>query len=115
MHSLCTRERFDDQAVTPAEEWLFDMREANILSDNERASFHISVAKLLFLSKRVRPDILTAVSFLTTRVQKPDKDDLRKFYYFIKTRDLCLVLAQSCINEVDVFVWDSPRWQEPHG
>ena len=40
--------------------------------------FHRYVAKLLFISKRGRPDIQTAVAFLTTRVQFPDEDDWKK-------------------------------------
>lgn len=65
-------------AVSPAEEWLLDVRDSELLSDVQWEHFHSDVAKLLFLSKRVRPDIQTAVSFLTTRVQKPDVDDKRK-------------------------------------
>ena len=105
-------------AVTPAEEWLFDVRNAELLSDAERESFHSAVAKLLFLSKRVRPDIQTAVSFLTTRVQKPDADDKKKLArvlkYLNKTKDLCMVLAPSCIDEVDVFV-DASYGTHPDG
>jgi hypothetical protein len=40
--------------------------------------FHHHTAKLLFLSKRARPDIQTAVAFLTTRVRSPDEDDYKK-------------------------------------
>jgi len=36
------------------------------------------VAKLLFLAKHARPDILTAMSFLCTRVKSPDTDDYGK-------------------------------------
>ena len=36
------------------------------------------MAKLLFLAKRGRPDVLLAVSFLTTRVKGPDDDDWKK-------------------------------------
>jgi hypothetical protein len=36
------------------------------------------VAKLLFLCKRVRPNIHIAVAFLSTRVRKPDQDDYKK-------------------------------------
>lgn len=36
------------------------------------------VAKMLFLSKRARPDIQQAVSFLTMRVKSPDRDDHKK-------------------------------------
>ena len=40
--------------------------------------FHHLTAKLLYLSKRTRPDLLTAVAFLCTRVQSPDTDDWKK-------------------------------------
>jgi hypothetical protein len=33
---------------------------------------HATVAKLLFVPKRARPDILLAISFLTTRVKDPE-------------------------------------------
>ena len=105
-------------AVTPAEEWLFDIRDSPALSDSERMRFHSAVAKLLFLAKRVRPDILTAVSFLTTRVQKPDCDDLKKLgrvlKYLNKTRDLVMILCPSCINEVEVYV-DASYGTHPDG
>ena len=95
-------------AVTPAEDWLFDVRESAPLSDEQRERFHSAVAKLLFLSKRTRPDILTAVSFLTTRVQKPDTDDLKKLVrgleYLNKTNDLCMVVTPSGVDAVEVFV-----------
>jgi hypothetical protein len=44
----------------------------------QSSQFHSTVAKLLFLAKRGRPDILLAVSFLTTRVKSPDLDDWKK-------------------------------------
>ena len=40
--------------------------------------FHHNVAKLLFLCKRARPDLQTAVAFLSTWVQRPDRDDYKK-------------------------------------
>jgi Reverse transcriptase (RNA-dependent DNA polymerase) len=40
--------------------------------------FHHFTAKLLYLSKRTRPDLQTPVSFLTTRVKCPDVDDWKK-------------------------------------
>ena len=52
--------------------------------------------KLLFLSKRARPDILTGVAFLTTRVRKPYNDDDKKLLRILKylsgMRDLVLTL-----------------------
>jgi len=39
--------------------------------------FHHNVAKLLYLCKKAHPNIQTVVAFLTTRVKKPTKDDLK--------------------------------------
>ncbi len=44
----------------------------------EKAKFHSIVAKLLYLGKKGRPDILLPVQFLCTRVQNPTVDDERK-------------------------------------
>jgi hypothetical protein len=54
-------------------------------------------AKLLFLGKRAHPDIQTAITFLTTRVKRPDKDDYKKLGRVIKylrgsPEDLALTL-----------------------
>jgi len=46
--------------------------------------FHTMVAKLLFPSKRVRPDIQEAIAFLTTWVKKPDVDDYKKLGRVVK-------------------------------
>jgi hypothetical protein len=69
----------DGTATSPAANHLFDVNtSASKLDHNTADFFHTNVAKPLFLSKRVRPDIHTAVSFLTTRVKSPDVDDLAK-------------------------------------
>ncbi len=48
------------------------------LSKSHAMIYHSTVAKLLFVAKRARPDILLAVSFMTTRVKNPDMDDWHK-------------------------------------
>ena len=66
-------------APTPASEHLFDTRDESEKASVERADwFHRNVAKLLYLAKRTRPECLTAVAFLATRVTKCDLDDLKK-------------------------------------
>ena len=40
--------------------------------------FHHNVAKLLFLCKQARPNIQTAMAFLTTCMMAPDEDDYKK-------------------------------------
>ena len=69
-------EGFEGRAPTPAAKHLFEVNQNPELLDEKKAQlFHHHVAQLLFLSKRARPDLQTAVAFLCTRVQKPDLDD----------------------------------------
>lgn len=64
--------------ATPATSALFDVRDAPLATDEERIWFHCYVAKILYLAKRVRPECLTAVAFLTSRIHVCDQDDLAK-------------------------------------
>lgn len=85
-------------ARTPATEGLFDVREcAGMATEEQRVRFHRLVAKLLYLAKRARPDWLTAVAFLATRVTKCSIDDLVKLEQPLKyvccTRDRGIVFA----------------------
>ena len=72
------------------------MRESPPLSIPDAKHFHSFVAKLLYLSKRTRPDILTLVAFLTTRVQLPTVDHRAKLHKGMgnlsRTVDLSLTL-----------------------
>ena len=81
---------------TPADENSFNVRESPLLSVPEAKRFHSFVAKLLYLSKRTRPDILTLVAFLTMKVQSPSEDDRSKLHrgmgYIIGTIGLSLTL-----------------------
>jgi hypothetical protein len=55
-------------AVTPGGKNGFMVDEkAERLVDAEKKVFHTAVAKLLYLSKRARPDIISVVGFLCTR------------------------------------------------
>lgn len=47
-------------------------------TEKERKLFHSKVAKLPYLAKRARPDLLTVVSFLCTRVQVATEEDYQK-------------------------------------
>ena len=64
---------------SPAANHLFEVNpEAEKLGTVNAETYHHLVAKLLYLAKRSRPDVLLAVSFLCTRVQAPDVDDWKK-------------------------------------
>ena len=82
--------------------------EAEILDERRAQTFHTYVAKVLLETKRARPDIHTAVAFLSTRVMTPDEDDwkklLRMINYLRGTLELPLTLKASNINIVKWWV-----------
>ena len=91
--------------ATPATDKLYIISESAIL-DSERAEYyHSIVAKILYLSKRVRPDLLTALGFLTKRVREPTEEDMLKLIrvlrYLNGTQDLGLTLQP----DKDLAVW----------
>jgi len=72
-------------AATPATVQLFKVNhDCNRLPESLSTVFHHFVAKCLFATKRARPDISTAVAFLTTRVKGPDEDDWKKLIRLIR-------------------------------
>jgi hypothetical protein len=48
------------------------------------AAFHAIVAKVLYVTKRARPDTSLAIAFLTTRVRAPDTDDWEKLFHLME-------------------------------
>jgi hypothetical protein len=49
-----------------------------VLEEEQKKNFHTNVAKLLYLSKRARPDVIAIVGFLCTKVKAPTKEDWKK-------------------------------------
>jgi hypothetical protein len=87
-----------DHANTPASTNLFEVDDASpLLGASEHKRFHSAVALALYVAKRGRPDILLAVSFLSTRVQKSTLEDFRKLKrlgsYLNSTKSLKLRLS----------------------
>jgi len=81
-------EEITKTAETLATEHLFKVADpdddSKLLPEEQAQAFHHSVAQLLFLSMRARPDIQTAVSFLTKRVRAPDEHDWGKLKRVLK-------------------------------
>ncbi len=107
------------RAQSPAGENLFAVNdEATKLSKSDAEAFHSKTAKLLYLSKRTRPDILTAVVFLTTRVLQPDEDDAKKLDRVLKyintTRELALTLQPEARINVTSYI-DASYGVHPNG
>ena len=67
------------------------------LSEEGATAFHNLVAKTLYVSKHARPDVSTAIAFLTTMIRAPDVDDWRKLSHlmeYLRVDRLCpLILS----------------------
>jgi hypothetical protein len=66
------------KAVPGNKETFMVKEEAEKLDLKKKTLFHSTVAKLLYLSKRARPDIIAVVGFLCTRVKELTIKDLEK-------------------------------------
>jgi hypothetical protein len=69
----------DGEAPSPAANHFFTVNDDQTKVDEKKAHlFHTYVANTLFLCKRARPDLQSAVAFLRTRVKSCDEDDYKK-------------------------------------
>jgi len=95
-------------ATSPAIANVFDVSIDVPISEERRVVFHKFVAKLLYLSKRVRPDISVAVSFLCTRVTNANEEDERKLnramQYLNSTRTVGMCLGVSEPLQVTAYI-----------
>jgi hypothetical protein len=80
-------EDMQGKAVTPAANYLYKVNESNptYLDTDTTEMFHLLTMQLQYLAQRGCPDILQAVSFLSSRVQQPE--------YLQSTKDLVLRLS----------------------
>ena len=87
----------DGEPTFPAANHLFEVDDNGIkLKPEQKDLFHEFVAKLMFLGNQARPELQTAISFLSTRVREPDTDDYKKLIRLMKylksTKDIPLTL-----------------------
>jgi hypothetical protein len=100
-------EKMDGTATSPAAEHLFQIQDnIELLDEHNSEFFHAIVDKLLFLCKRERTNIQTAIAFLCTRVQQPTRHDYNKLSRTIKylQKRVKLVLCLSADN-LNVVKW----------
>ena len=72
-------------AKSPATDGLFELRDGSPRAcEGTRIWYHKIVAMILYLAKRTKPECLTAVAFLTTRVDKCTMDDVDKLMRLVK-------------------------------
>ena len=90
-------------ARSPATDGLFDTREGmELVPESARVWFHSVVAKLSYLAKRAKPECLTAVAYLATRVTRCTNDDVDKLKRLMKyvafTKDRRVVLRPGALG-----------------
>ena len=95
--------------TTPVAVYLFEVDNVqDKLSNDQKKIFHTFVAKLLFVSKRGRPDIHVAIAFLNTRVMEPDEDDWKKLVRLTKyingSIDIVLTLSVDDFSSIKWWV-----------
>ena len=84
---------------TPGDVNLFtDDADSELLDTVKCKTYHTGAAKLLFLAKRARPDILTATSVCCSKVTKPTQQDWKRlervFRYLFGTAGLGLLFKR---------------------
>ena len=96
-------------ANTPAKRDVFEVNEkTERLDERRRAVFHSITALLLYVAKRARLDISTAITFLCTRPSVADIDDWRKLrrllQYIRTTIDLELIIGADALTAFKTFI-----------
>jgi len=95
-----------DKSPTPSSDTLFQKSVGNILAEDDADTFHRTVAKGLFASKRARPDIQPTIAVLCTRVKKPRESDWKRVIRLLKylngTCDKELILSA---DDLQVIKW----------
>ena len=106
---VLTKYKVSKTCISPATDNLFrcDHNSPN-LSKEKQEQFHSVIMTLHYLAKRVRPDILTAVSFCATRVLNPTEEDERKvdriLSYLLYTKQQAMILRIGEKLEVRAYV-----------
>ena len=95
--------------TTPANNNLFKETKSTPLSSEKSKELHTIVAKLLYLATRVRFEILLAVNYLTTRVNKFNQGDWEKaqriLEYLNGTQDIGLTLCIGKDEQPDIHLF----------
>ena len=101
-------EKITGEEPTPAAENLFNAGNSEKLDQDRAEEFHTVVAKGLFVCKRARPDIQTAIAVLCTRVKAPNQSDWTKLKRLLKflngTRDDVLTLSTDSLRVIKWYV-----------
>ena len=101
--NILQQNNITNKAPTPADVNLFSISDEVLLPEEQQKKMHTTVAQLLYLGTRVRPDLLLVINFLSTRVNKYTSEDQKKLMrclnYLNKTKTLGLTLSIDGIDD----------------
>jgi len=104
---ICEFETSERAQVTPAAGDLLITPDSPSLDPRRAEIFHSYVAKILYLAKRIRPELLFVISFLSSRVTCATEADWKKLVrvinYIKSTRDVDLELGIKDIEQLQVY------------
>ena len=108
----------DGTKTYPATKDLFKIGESELLDIIKKEFFHSTVARLLYLAKRTRPDLLLSISYLAKRVQQPNQDDLLKLERVVKylrgTEKMGIILEADKILNIVAYIDASHAVHDNH-
>ena len=109
VENILNKYNVQSKAKTPATDMLFVTNpDCPKLNKTKQELFHSCVMELHYLAKRIRGDILTAVSYCATRVLFPDEDDEKKLdrilSYINSTRGNVLLLRIGRTIQINAYV-----------
>ena len=101
--------RIVSNVKSPAKPDLFIIdNDSPLLNEYDTKLFHSMTAKLLYLAKRTRPDILLVVNFLSTRVKSPSQQDMSKLEYCLmylyQTKRMNLILSTAADLSLSFYI-----------
>ena len=101
-------EKMNKSPPTPASGKLFEVEESPELGEKRSEIFHHIVAKLLYVSKRVRVDISPTIAFLCTRVSKSTEQDWEKLRrlleYLNGTKNIRRIMGSDGLSSLRTYV-----------
>jgi hypothetical protein len=109
INDIITKYQVIKQCKTPATDRLFHTTPGSpMLTSDKRELFRSCVMTLYYLAKRIRPEILTAISYCATRILGPTEEDEKKLdrilSYLLFTKSNKMILSIGPSLQLKVYV-----------
>lgn len=118
IETLLKKFKVEGTAKYPSLKGFFNHKESDtctLLEDEERKKFISIVMSLLYLAKRTRQDILLSVSYLTTKLIKPSKQDMENVEMILKYLNGTKDYKQKFkCNDLNIYIYTDASYLTHH-